>query len=206
MIYAITNRKLVSGGEAAYFRQIERIAAAGPDGIILREKDMTPEAYTAYALRCREICERWGIPLILNHFWEAAEKTGVRRIHLSMPVFRELVETGAASEIFKTMAQVGVSVHSCDEAVYARDAGAEYLIAGHIFLTDCKKGLPARGLDFLKDICQSVDIPVFAIGGMNEVHGAMAIEAGADGVCMMSELMRSDKPEEIIKRFSGRLQ
>ena len=70
MIYAITNRKLISGGEEVYFKQIEKIAAAKPDGMILREKDMAPEDYEVYAKRCREICDAWETPLILNHFWE----------------------------------------------------------------------------------------------------------------------------------------
>ena len=55
MIYAITNRMLVSGDEEAYFKQIEKIAAAKPDGIILREKDLSPSDYEIYAERCREI-------------------------------------------------------------------------------------------------------------------------------------------------------
>lgn len=213
MIYAITNRKLISGGEEVYFKQIEKIAAAKPDGIILREKDMAPEDYEVYAKRCREICDAWGTPLILNHFREIGEKLDIRRLHLSMPVFQqvagdadEMMESNPVgkAEIFKKWKQVGVSVHSREEAVYAERRGADYLIAGHIFLTDCKKGVPARGLDFLKEICETVEIPVFAIGGMNVEHGRMAMEAGASGVCMMSELMESDVPGEIIKRFSGR--
>ena len=56
----------------------------------------------------------------------------------------------------------------------------------------------------MREICGAVKIPVFAIGGMNLEHGRAAMEAGASGVCMMSELMESDAPEEIIKRFSGR--
>ena len=213
MIYAITNRKLISGGEEVYFKQIEKIAAAKPDGIILREKDMAPEDYEVYAKRCREICDAWGTPLILNHFREIGEKLDIRRLHLSMPVFQqmagdadEMMESNPVgkAEIFKKWKQVGVSVHSREEAVYAERRGADYLIAGHIFLTDCKKGVPARGLDFLKEICETVEIPVFAIGGMNAEHGRMAMEAGASGVCMMSELMESDVPGEIIKRFSGR--
>lgn len=213
MIYAITNRKLISGGEEVYFKQIEKIAAAKPDGIILREKDMAPEDYEVYAKRCREICDAWGTPLILNHFREIGEKLDIRRLHLSMPVFQqmagdadEMMESNPVgkAEIFKKWKQVGVSVHSREEAVYAERRGADYLIAGHIFLTDCKKGVPARGLDFLKEICETVEIPVFAIGGMNIEHGRMAMEAGASGVCMMSELMESDVPGEIIKRFSGR--
>lgn len=213
MIYAITNRKLISGGEEVYFKQIEKIAAAKPDGMILREKDMAPEDYEVYAKRCREICDAWETPLILNHFWEIGEKLDIRRLHLSMPVFRQMagdadgmVETYPVgkADVFKAWKQVGVSVHSREEAVYAERRGVDYLIAGHIFLTDCKKGVPARGLDFLKEICASVEIPVFAIGGMNLEHGRMAMEAGASGVCMMSELMESDEPGEIIKRFSGR--
>ena len=213
MIYAITNRKLISGGEEVYFKQIEKIAAAKPDGIILRQKDMAPEDYEVYAKRCREICDAWGTPLILNHFREIGEKLDIRRLHLSMPVFQqmagdadEMMESNPVgkAEIFKKWKQVGVSVHSREEAVYAERRGADYLIAGHIFLTDCKKGVPARGLDFLKEICETVEIPVFAIGGMNVEHGRMAMEAGASGVCMMSELMESDVPGEIIKRFSGR--
>ena len=181
--------------------------------MILREKDMAPEDYEVYAKRCREICGAWETPLILNHFWEIGEKLDIRRLHLSMPVFRQMagdadgmVETYPVgkADVFKAWKQVGVSVHSREEAVYAERRGVDYLIAGHIFLTDCKKGVPARGLDFLKEICASVEIPVFAIGGMNLEHGRMAMEAGASGVCMMSELMESDAPGEIIKRFSGR--
>lgn len=200
MIYAITNRNLISGGEEAYFKQIERIAASKPDGIILREKDMEPKDYEVYAKRCQEICGAWDTPLILNHFWEIGQKLNIRRIHLSMPVFRQ------SADAFKSWEQVGVSVHSREEAVYAEKAGADYLIAGHIFLTDCKKGVPARGLDFLREVCEAVGIPVFAIGGMNLEHGRAAMGAGAAGVCMMSELMESDTPEKIIKRFSGRLR
>ena len=199
MIYAITNRKLVSGGEKAFFKQIEKIAAAKPDGIILREKDMAPAEYEVYAKRCREICGAWETPLILNHFWNIGEKLGIRRIHLSMPVFQQYL-------CFKSWEQVGVSVHSKGEAVYAEKMGADYLIAGHIFLTDCKKGIPARGLEFLSEVCKSVKIPVFAIGGMNLEHGLAALSAGASGICMMSELMGSSAPEEIIKRFSGRCE
>ena len=56
---------------------------------------------------------------------------------------------------------IGVSVHSVEEAIFAEKMGAGYVTAGHIFLTDCKKGLAARGLPFLKNVCESVGIPVY---------------------------------------------
>ena len=60
------------------------------------------------------------------------------------------------------------------------------MIYGHIFETACKPGLPPRGLALLKNICESVDIPVFAIGGINKENAYKAIENKAFGVCMMS--------------------
>ena len=68
--------------------------------------------------------------------------------------------------------------------------GATYLTAGHVFLTDCKKGVPARGLDFLADVCRAVNVPVYAIGGINDKNAGDCIQAGAAGVCMMSGYMR----------------
>ena len=62
---------------------------------------------------------------------------------------------------------IGTSVHSVEDAIKAEQLGATYMTAGHIFATDCKKGLPPRGLDFLKNVCDTVQIPVYAIGGIN---------------------------------------
>lgn len=63
-----------------------------------------------------------------------------------------------AAKEFET---VGVSVHSADEAVLAEKMGATYVTAGHIFATDCKKGLEPRGIEFLKNAVSSVDIDVY---------------------------------------------
>src|SRR5689334_1120551 len=93
------------------------------------------------------------------------------------------------SEDLLAFDQIGASVHSVEEAKEAVILGATYLIAGHIFSTDSKKGVPSRGLSFLKQVCDAVSIPVFAIGGIkrNDVNAIKA--AGANGVCIMSEAM-----------------
>ena len=83
-----------------------------------------------------------------------------------------------------------VSVHTVEEAINAERLGADGLIAGHIFVTDCKKGLAPRGLDFLKEVCDAVSIPVFAIGGIDEKNSQSVIDSGAFSVCMMSNLMK----------------
>ena len=84
---------------------------------------------------------------------------------------------------------IGVSTHSVEDAILAEQQGAGYITAGHVFATDCKKGLPPRGLAFLHEVCQAVSIPVYAIGGITEENMSPCMEQGAAGGCMMSGYM-----------------
>ena len=81
-------------------------------------------------------------------------------------------------------------MHSAEQLEQAERLGAKYVTAGHIFVTNCKKGLPPRGLDFLRDMCERANVPVYAIGGINADNAEMALNAGADGVCVMSAIMQ----------------
>ena len=78
-----------------------------------------------------------------------------------------------------------------EEAIEAQKLGATYISAGHIFATDCKKDLPPRGLEFLKEDCNSVTIPVYAIVGikLSDVQMDEIIKCGAKGGCIMSGMM-----------------
>ena len=95
----------------------------------------------------------------------------------------------------------GCSCHSPEEAEEAESLGASYITAGHVFATDCKKGLPPRGLDFLEEVCHRVKIPVFAIGGISPGNIASVREAGAAGGCVMSGLMTCSSPSELLAAF-----
>ena len=125
---------------------------------------------------------------IYHTFYKAAEKVGVRNIHLPLWQLEELDESYKQ----KSFDFIGASIHSVEEARRAEKLGASYLTAGHIYETGCKPDLAPRGLGFLREVCQSVDIPVYAIGGIHlEAHQLFEIqEAGAKGGCVMSEVMR----------------
>ena len=86
--------------------------------------------------------------------------------------------------------EIGTSVHSASQLQEAVALGADYVTAGHIFTTDCKKGLPPRGLSFLHDICEQSPFPVYGIGGITEDNEEDVIRQGAAGVCIMSGCMR----------------
>ena len=85
---------------------------------------------------------------------------------------------------------VGASIHSLQEAIVVGNEGADFIVAGHIFETDCKKGLPGRGIDFLTSIIEQVDVPVYAIGGIDEFNIEEVSSAGASGACQMSFYMK----------------
>ena len=85
--------------------------------------------------------------------------------------------------------RVGVSLHSPEEAAQLADTPATYVQAGHVFPTDCKAGVPPRGLPFLRAVCQATDLPVFGIGGINAERYPAVLQTGAAGACIMSGLM-----------------
>lgn len=167
--------------------RVERIAACHPAGIILREKDMTPETYQVLAEQTMAICTQYGVPCILHSFVDVALRLEADALHVPLPVLREM--TAEEKARFRT---IGVSCHSVQDALESQAMGCSYITAGHVFETDCKKGLPGRGLSFLKDVCSAVQIPVYGIGGIEAANIFQVRAAGASGACLMSSLMVTD--------------
>ena len=174
----MTNRKLVRGD---FLERLEEIAWQRPAGILLREKDLTPEEYRKLAREVQSICKKAGVPCILHSFTGVAEELEADALHLPLPLLRKL--PGEDRGRFR---QLGASCHSVADAREAQSLGCTYITAGHIFDTDCKRGLPGRGLDFLREVCGAVTIPVYAIGGIEPKRMAEIFAAGAAGACVMS--------------------
>ena len=180
-ILIVTNRKLCFEN---FSERIEKIAAALPAGIILREKDLTEDEYELLAVKTLEICRKLGTPCILHTFQSVAAKLDCNSLHLPLNILRSL--SSEERECFSTL---GASCHSVEDAIEAEKLGCTYITAGHVYDTDCKKGLPGRGTAFLKSVCDSVSIPVYAIGGICPDNIAEVRRAGASGACVMSGAM-----------------
>jgi len=102
--------------------------------------------------------------------------------------------------------KVGCSIHSVDEAQFAQQQGADYVIFGHVFPTQSKPGLDAKGLDQLKIVSSSVAIPVFAIGGIKPSNVQEVIKAGAKGIAVMSGILEAENPLEAVKEYNQKLK
>ncbi|MDO4379754.1 MAG: thiamine phosphate synthase [Clostridia bacterium] len=180
-IICVTNRKLCRDD---FFERLEKIAACRPAGIILREKDLSPEEYLALAKRAIEICNKNSVPCVLHSFTEVALSLRAEALHLPLGLLEKM--TPFQKKNFRV---IGASCHSVSDALRAQELGCTYITAGHIFETDCKRGLPGRGTDFLSEVCSAVSIPVFAIGGIKKENVGLVRNAGAAGICLMSSLM-----------------
>ena len=180
-IVVVTNRSLC---QEDFFVRIEKIAEAHPRAIILREKDLSEQEYKIMAKKVLEICTENGTECILHSYAAVAEELQAKALHLPMHILRDLSREEKAF-----YATLGASCHSVEEAVEAQKLGCTYITAGHIFDTDCKKGLPGRGLSFLGKVCEAVTIPVYAIGGISPENVSRVRENGAAGACVMSGAM-----------------
>lgn len=192
-ILCVTNRTLC---KEDFLIRIEKIAKKNPQGVILREKDLFAKEYISLAKSVLEICQRYNTPCLLHSFVDIAKELSCTAIHLPLHILRTLSE-----EDKRAFTTLGASCHSVQDAKEAERLGCTYIITGHIFETDCKKGLAGRGPGFLHDVCTSVSIPVYAIGGINAQNIIKVRKAGAAGACIMSGLMTCDNPDEYLDGF-----
>ena len=192
-ILCVTDRTVCPGD---FLTQIRAIAAGRPAGIVLREKDLPPADYVCLAGSVLEICRAYGVPCILHSFPEAAEKLEHFAIH--MPLHRLMQMTGEERRRFTVL---GASCHSVEDALRAQDLGCTYITAGHVFETQCKAGLPGRGLEFLRAVCEAAEIPVMAIGGISPASFRQVKAAGAAGGCVRGPLMTAADPAALLRQF-----
>lgn len=185
----ITNRHLVQGD---FLKQLEKVTKLHPHALILREKDLTDDAYESLAKKVFDLCKREDITCFLHTKIEIARKIGCQNIHLSIPVLKGLSET-EKKVLTEDFCEISISCHSMEDVEIAMAGGATQIILGTIFETECKKGVLGKGVEFVREICQKCPLPVYAIGGMNLQRLPLVIDAGAAGCCMMSGFMQTTK-------------
>lgn len=176
----VTNRHL---SERSLEEQLEiAFEYSKPDIVILREKDLCEDEYRHLAFSVKSLCDRHDVSLIINKYYRVA-----RELHTPVQFS---VNDYELHRVDCTGLSVGVSIHSLQEAIMVNESSADFVVAGHIFETDCKRGLLGRGIDFLTSIVEHVNIPVYAIGGIDERNIGKVVSAGASGACQMSFYMK----------------
>lgn len=189
-LIAVTNRHLCKGD---FLDRIRLLVDCRVPKILLREKDLLPEAYEELSHKVLEICRATDTKCILHNYVDAALHEKADAIHL--PLQTALTE----KEKLTAFSHLGISTHSIEQVRKAEDIGAAYVTYGHVFATDCKEGVPPRGLASLAEITAQTELPVYAIGGIHIENVRSALAAGAKGVCIMSTAMQAEQKE--IQKF-----
>ena len=171
---------------------IETIAAAvgrgGGRWLLLRDKDLAPEARRDLALRLARIAEEHGFALSVSTDIDLAAAVGAG-VHL-----QAVAAVAPARRRLGSTAIIGVSAHGLDDVVAAAAAQADYVTLSPIFLTSSKPGYgPALGIAAIGPAAK-LGISVLALGGVTADVAGPCLEAGARGVAVMGEIMRSDNP------------
>jgi thiamine-phosphate pyrophosphorylase len=159
-----------------------RVARAAIDGgatlVQLRLKGLSTALLVEEGRVFRDLCARSGVTFFVNDDVEAAIELGADGVHLGRD--DEGIERARAAGL-----KLGLSAQSLDEAVAADNEHPDYLGVGPVWATPMKSGVPALGLDRLREICESVATPVVAIGGVDATKAALCLDAGAAGVAVV---------------------
>ena len=191
MIFLITNRKLACDKD--FYEVIQEAINAGIYAVVLREKDLTYDLLLPIAVKIKNIIGNSGVKFIINNNVEVAKYVDADGYHTNFESF--------INENISFSGAQGVSVHSLEEAIEAERHGANYILLGHIFKTDCKKGVPPRGTELIRTIRKHVSIPIISIGGIHPDNVHLVMEAGSNGIAVMSSIMKAKDPYSLVHEY-----
>jgi len=180
--------------EADALRVTEQLCEGGVDLLQLRAKNYSEEKIQEIGERIAPVAERAGVPLIINDFPELVPAIGAQGTHVgqddrAVADARWRAGRALAGEVPPPL--VGKSTHSVAQAVAAEEEGADYIGFGPLFPTPTKPGRPAIGLDHIRRVHELVKIPIFCIGGIKLENLSGVLEAGAQRVVIVSEMLKA---------------
>ena len=188
-LYAVTDRAWT--GKQTLMEQVEAAIRGGATCIQLREKDLDEEHFLAEALEMRKLCTRYGVPFIIIDNVEIAMKCGADGVHVG----QKDMEAGNVRALVGDAMLIGVSAKTVEQALAAEKAGADYLGVGAVFATSTKPDASEVSHQVLREICETVSIPVVAIGGINKSNMMQLKGSGVDGVALVSAVFAAEDIE-----------
>ena len=194
-LYAVTDRAWT--GKQSLYEQVEAALKGGATCVQLREKALSDEEFLAEAQEIRELCSRYQVPFFINDKVEIAIRCKADGIHVGQ-------EDMAAAQVRRRVGpdmMIGVSAHSVEEALEAVKHGADCLGVGAMFSTSTKTDVNLLPKETLRAICEAVDVPVVAIGGINKDNISLLAGTGVDGVALVSAIFASDDIETACRQL-----
>ena len=189
-LYAVTDRSWL--GNQTLAQQVEQALRGGATCVQLREKELNPEDFLAEAKQIKTLCARYGGPLIINDNVELALKVDADGVHVG----QEDMDARDVRGLIGPAKILGVTAKTIEQAQKAQLAGADYLGSGAVFGSTTKPNARPMTKELLHSICQSVTIPVVAIGGIHRGNIASLAGTGIRGAAVVSGIFAAADIEE----------
>ena len=201
-LYLVTDRDLLKGRNLT--KVIEEAIIGGTSIVQLREKCASSLEFYEIAKEVKKITDKYNVPLIINDRIDIALAIDASGVHLG----QSDIPCSIARKILPKGKIIGVSAHNLKEAEKALKDGADYLGCGAVFNTSTKKDVTTLSYEGLKEITDNINIPVVAIGGINENNIMTLKGSGINGVAVVSSIIgkenvkgASEKLKELVKKL-----
>ena len=198
-LYLVTNR--YQDSLESFLEKVETACRSGVTIIQLREKNLTTNQYYKLAKQVKEITDAYQVPLIIDDRLDVCLAVDAAGLHIG----DDELPVSVARKVLGPEKILGVTAKTVKRALEAEEAGADYLGTGAIFPTTTKENAPITLISTLKTICQTVAIPVVAIGGLTSENIDQLIGTGIAGVAVVRDLMQAEDIEAKAHAFLTKL-
>ena len=198
-LYLVTNR--YQDSLENFLEKVETVCRSGVTIIQLREKNLTTNQYYHLAKQVKEITDAYQVPLIIDDRLDVCLAVDAAGLHIG----DDELPVSVARKVLGPEKILGVTAKTLKRALEAETWGADYLGTGAIFPTTTKENAPITLISTLKTICQTVAIPVVAIGGLTSENIDQLIGTGIAGVAVVRDLMQAEDIEAKAHAFLTKL-
>ena len=198
-LYLVTNR--YQDSLESFLEKIETACRSGVTIVQLREKNLTTNQYYQLAKQVKEITDAYQVPLIIDDRLDVCLAVDAAGLHIG----DDELPVSVARQVLGPDKILGVTAKTIKRALEAETSGADYLGTGAIFPTTTKENAPITLISTLKTICQTVAIPVVAIGGLTSENIDQLAATGIAGVAVVRDLMQAEDIEAKTQAFLTKL-
>ena len=198
-LYLVTNR--YQDSVESFLEKVETACRSGVTIVQLREKNLTTNQYYQLAKQVKEITDAYQVPLIIDDRLDVCLAVDAAGLHIG----DDELPVSVARQVLGPEKILGVTAKTVKRALEAEEGGANYLGTGAIFPTTTKENAPITLISTLKTICQTVAIPVVAIGGLTSENIDQLIGTGIAGVAVVRDLMQAEDIEAKTQAFLTKL-
>ena len=198
-LYLVTNR--YQDSLESFLEKVETACRSGVTIIQLREKNLTTNQYYQLAKQVKEITDAYQVPLIIDDRLDICLAVDAAGLHIG----DDELPVSVARKVLGPEKILGVTAKTVKRALEAETSGADYLGTGAIFPTTTKENAPITLISTLKTICQTVAIPVVAIGGLTSENIDQLTGTGIAGVAVVRDLMQAEDIEAKAQAFLTKL-